>query len=138
MGKTALIIVDYQNDFLPDGSLAVKDGRDCLAVFKDLLNKDEWDWDVIIASQVSPPSSSTIRSLTASHRTITRKATFPLHRLMVPSPSPREWSPMLEESKLTRPCGPITVSSGQKVQRSIEIYDTCWSHGRTSFTSFER
>ncbi|ORX41136.1 Isochorismatase-like protein [Kockovaella imperatae] len=52
MNKTALVIVDFQNDFLPpDGSLAVNQGRDVLPVLKRLLDRSEWDWAAVLASQ---------------------------------------------------------------------------------------
>ena len=53
MGKTALIIVDCQNDFLPpDGSLAVPDGRAVIPIIQGLLDPAKWGWDMVIASQV--------------------------------------------------------------------------------------
>lgn len=58
MSKTALIIVDVQNDFLPEGpdrprgSLAVPDGDQVVPIISQLLG-DEWEWDLIIATQVS-------------------------------------------------------------------------------------
>lgn len=51
--KTALIVVDVQNDFLPpNGSLAVPGGREVIPVIQKLLKRD---WDVVVASQVSLP-----------------------------------------------------------------------------------
>ncbi|WVN89651.1 uncharacterized protein L203_104881 [Cryptococcus depauperatus CBS 7841] len=51
MNKTALIIVDVQNDFLPpNGSLAVSDGQAVLPVINKLLDPF-WDWTVVVASQ---------------------------------------------------------------------------------------
>ncbi len=56
--KTALIIVDVQNDFLPaaegrgEGALSVTDGNDILPVIQHLLDKEAWAWDVVIATQV--------------------------------------------------------------------------------------
>lgn len=56
VSKTALIIVDVQSDFLPpDGALAVPGGREVIPLIKDLLS-DAWDWQAIIATQVSCPS----------------------------------------------------------------------------------
>lgn len=50
--KTALIVVDVQNDFLPpSGSLAVPGGREVIPVIQQLLKRD---WDVVVASQVGP------------------------------------------------------------------------------------
>jgi nicotinamidase-related amidase len=52
MSRTALIIVDAQNDFLPPtGALAVPDGQQVIPVIQDLLGS-QWDWDMVIASQV--------------------------------------------------------------------------------------
>ncbi len=57
MPKTALVIVDVQSDFLPpNGALAVPNGRDILPVLNNLL-KGQYDWDVVIASQVSFPDT---------------------------------------------------------------------------------
>lgn len=54
MSKTALIIVDYQNDFLPpDGALAVAEGRDIAPALKSLLDQSTWEWDLVVATQVS-------------------------------------------------------------------------------------
>jgi nicotinamidase-related amidase len=53
--KTALIIVDVQNDFLPpDGALAVPGGREIIVPLKQLLS-DAWNWKAVIATQVSNP-----------------------------------------------------------------------------------
>ena len=55
--KTALIVVDVQNDFLPaskdrqDGALAVGQANDIIPIITDLLN-DRWDWDLVVATQV--------------------------------------------------------------------------------------
>ncbi|KZO93723.1 nicotinamidase [Calocera viscosa TUFC12733] len=52
--KTALLLVDIQNDFLPpDGSLAVAEGRDILPHVYRLLA--EGKWDLVVASQVDHP-----------------------------------------------------------------------------------
>lgn len=57
MSRTALIIVDVQNDFLPEGakrppgSLAVPNGDQVIPVISALLN-GRWDWDLIVATQV--------------------------------------------------------------------------------------
>jgi nicotinamidase-related amidase len=53
VSKTALIIVDVQNDFLPpDGALAVPGGNEIIPLIKDLMS-DAWDWQAVIATQVS-------------------------------------------------------------------------------------
>ncbi|GFZ48233.1 hypothetical protein JCM24511_05981 [Saitozyma sp. JCM 24511] len=52
MGKTALVIVDCQNDFMPpDGALAVPNGDEVLPVIRGMLDKSKWDWDVVVATQ---------------------------------------------------------------------------------------
>ncbi|ORY35669.1 Isochorismatase-like protein [Naematelia encephala] len=52
MSKTALLIIDVQNDFLPpDGSLAVPDGRAVIPVIQGLLDQTKWDWDFVVPSQ---------------------------------------------------------------------------------------
>ena len=48
MKKKALILVDIQNDFLPGGALAVKDGDQIIPVVNDLLLEK---WDLIVASK---------------------------------------------------------------------------------------
>lgn len=48
MKKTALIIVDVQNDFLPGGALPVKDGNQIIPVINKLLSRP---FDVIVASK---------------------------------------------------------------------------------------
>lgn len=53
VSKSALIIVDVQNDFLPpDGALAVPGGNDIIPLIKDLMS-DAWNWQAVIATQVS-------------------------------------------------------------------------------------
>ena len=57
MGRTALILTDVQNDFLPpNGALAVPDAREILPILEGLLDKSNWDWNVIIAAQVRQPA----------------------------------------------------------------------------------
>jgi nicotinamidase/pyrazinamidase len=51
--KRALILVDIQNDFLPGGALAVKNGNDILPVVNDLLN---FPFDLIVATKDWHPS----------------------------------------------------------------------------------
>ena len=53
MSKTALVIVDVQDDFLPpDGALAVPNGKEIIPLIKDLLS-DAYEWKSVIATQVS-------------------------------------------------------------------------------------
>lgn len=69
MSNTALIIVDAQNDFLPpDGALAVPDGDQVIPVIQDLLD-GQWDWSMVVASQVS--LSAAAIGASANARTIT-------------------------------------------------------------------
>lgn len=52
MTKTALIVIDLQEDFLPsDGSLAVTGGRSIVEPINNLLDKDKYNWTAIIATQ---------------------------------------------------------------------------------------
>lgn len=56
MKRSALLIIDVQNDFLPpDGALAVPNGTEVLEPIVSLLS-DHWleqgGWDKVIASQV--------------------------------------------------------------------------------------
>jgi hypothetical protein len=54
MGKTALLVVDIQHDFLPpDGSLAVTDGDKILPPVYRLLDEAESLFDLVVASLVS-------------------------------------------------------------------------------------
>ena len=53
MGKTALLLVDIQYDFLPNGSLAVPDGDKILPPVYKLLDDAE-GFQLIVASIVSP------------------------------------------------------------------------------------
>lgn len=66
MGKTALLIVDLQEDFLPpDGSLAVKDGRDIINPIIDLMTSEKYKWDAVIATKDWHPHDHI--SFAASH-----------------------------------------------------------------------
>lgn len=47
--KTALLLIDLQNDFMPTGALPVPDGDKVIAVANSLMEKP--DFDLIIASQ---------------------------------------------------------------------------------------
>lgn len=52
MSKTALLIVDVQDDFLPpNGALAVPNGKEIIPLIKDLLS-DAYEWKSVIATQV--------------------------------------------------------------------------------------
>jgi nicotinamidase/pyrazinamidase len=51
---SALVLVDIQNDFLPGGSLAVKNGDKILPIINKLINKN---FDVIVASKDWHPSN---------------------------------------------------------------------------------
>jgi nicotinamidase/pyrazinamidase len=56
-----LIIVDVQNDFLPGGALAVKDGNLVIPVINDLQNK----FDLVVATQDWHPADH--KSFASSH-----------------------------------------------------------------------
>lgn len=49
----ALIIIDMQYDFLPDGSLAVKDGDQIIPVINRIMN----DFDLVVATQDWHPAN---------------------------------------------------------------------------------
>ena len=53
MSKTALLIIDVQNDFLPPhGALAAPHGDRVLPPIKVLLDTSKsWDWKTVVASQ---------------------------------------------------------------------------------------
>lgn len=56
-GKTALLVVDLQEDFLPpDGSLAVANGRDIIKPIIELLTSKKYKWDAVIATKDWHPS----------------------------------------------------------------------------------
>jgi nicotinamidase-related amidase len=58
-GKTALLIIDVQNDFLPGGSLAVKEGPvKVVPVINELLGSKEKVFDYVLASQDWHPKVS--------------------------------------------------------------------------------
>jgi nicotinamidase-related amidase len=53
MSKRALIIVDVQYDFLPpSGSLAVPQGEEILPIIKDLLDDQQHQFELVVASRV--------------------------------------------------------------------------------------
>ncbi|BEI85577.1 hypothetical protein CcaverHIS002_0509780 [Cutaneotrichosporon cavernicola] len=57
MGKTALIIVDVQGDFLPpDGSLMVPAGLLVAPTILDLLKDQKYNWDYVVVSQDYHPT----------------------------------------------------------------------------------
>lgn len=50
--KTALLIIDLQEDFLPpNGSLAVANGREIIQPIIELLTSKKYKWDAIIATK---------------------------------------------------------------------------------------
>lgn len=57
MGKSALIIVDVQNDFCEGGSLAVPNGNDVIPVINKLRRQK--DWDLIVLTQDFHPQNHT-------------------------------------------------------------------------------
>ena len=63
--KKALILVDIQNDFLPGGALAVKNGDEILPVVNKLFN---YPFDLIIATKDWHPSNHV--SFAATHNKI--------------------------------------------------------------------
>lgn len=90
MSRAALIIVDYQNDFLPpDGALAVAEGRDVQPVIEDMLDEKKWKWDLVVATQAS--LSFGIQSL-RTPRADGARTTIPLSishsRLDIPTRNP--------------------------------------------------
>lgn len=57
-GKTALLIIDLQEDFLPpNGSLAVANGREIIKPIIELLDTDKYKWDAIIATKDWHPNT---------------------------------------------------------------------------------
>lgn len=50
--KTALVVIDLQEDFLPsDGTLAIDHGRDIIPGILSLLDLEKYKWDAVIATQ---------------------------------------------------------------------------------------
>lgn len=60
--KKALIIVDIQNDFLPNGKLAVNQGNEIIPIINNLQN----NFDLIIATQDWHPANH--KSFAANHK----------------------------------------------------------------------
>ena len=54
MTKTALIVVDMQNDFMDDGALPVEGSYDIVGPINDLMREDQYD--LVVASQDWHPS----------------------------------------------------------------------------------
>src|SRR4051794_28209498 len=61
--KSALIVVDLQNDFLPGGALAVRGGDEVIPVANCLMNSGEFD--LIVATQDWHPADH--KSFAANH-----------------------------------------------------------------------
>ncbi|AOA63231.1 Nicotinamidase [Komagataella phaffii CBS 7435] len=57
MSKSALLIIDLQNDFLEGGSLAVPDGNEIIDPIIELAQKK--DWDLVIATKDWHPQDHT-------------------------------------------------------------------------------
>ncbi|ODV69022.1 Isochorismatase hydrolase [Hyphopichia burtonii NRRL Y-1933] len=56
--KTALVVVDLQEDFLPSqGSLAVAEGRSIIPLINDLLDTQKYKWNAIFATQDWHPAN---------------------------------------------------------------------------------
>jgi nicotinamidase/pyrazinamidase len=55
MGKTALLIIDFQNDFVPGGALPVDDGDKIAPRVSELVGSDEFD--VIVATRDWHPAN---------------------------------------------------------------------------------
>lgn len=73
MKKTALIVVDLQEDFLPpNGSLAIKNGRSVIPKINQLLpsqdNHSKFDWSLIVATQDWHPPNHT--SFASQHENV--------------------------------------------------------------------
>src|SRR5690554_1481265 len=53
MEKTALLVVDIQNDFIPGGSLAVNEGDAIIPVINELIST----YDLVVATQDWHPAN---------------------------------------------------------------------------------
>lgn len=52
---SALLVIDVQNDFLPEGSLAVPDGHAIIQPINDLIKLKGSAFDFVVASRDSHP-----------------------------------------------------------------------------------
>lgn len=87
MTKTALLIIDLQEDFLPpNGSLAVKDGRAIIKPIIDLVTSDKYKWDAIVATKDWHPSDHI--SFASTHKK------EPFTEIMVENPVDKSQPPM--------------------------------------------
>ena len=107
----ALILVDVQYDFLPGGSLAVANGDEILPVILDTLLQPDFDWMVVVASQVSIYPGIDLGSArqTDFDRIIIRPTTSPSPRHKTARCSPKGLCKMPEGKTTSRPFGQITV-----------------------------
>jgi len=53
----SLIVVDVQNDFMPDGNLPVENGYDIIANINDVIDKFRMSEDIIVGTQDWHPSN---------------------------------------------------------------------------------
>src|SRR5919108_3518364 len=60
MGKRALLIIDFQNDFVPGGALPVADGDKIAARVDELVNSDEFDL-IVATRDWHPPDHNSFR-----------------------------------------------------------------------------
>ena len=71
----ALILVDIQNDFMPDGALPVPNGYDVIPVANELITR----FDLVVATQDWHPA--THESFASNHRNATAGQKIDLHGL---------------------------------------------------------
>jgi len=57
--KYALLVIDVQHDFLPNGALAVQDGEKIIPGILDLLDPSKYKWDAVAMSQDWHPKDHT-------------------------------------------------------------------------------
>ncbi|KAH3681108.1 hypothetical protein WICPIJ_007940 [Wickerhamomyces pijperi] len=57
--KSALLVIDIQNDFLPGGSLAAPDGDTIIPNVISLINTNHYNWDTIVFTQDWHPKDHT-------------------------------------------------------------------------------
>lgn len=66
--KSALLVIDIQYDFLPEGSLAVQDGEKIMPGVLDLLDPSKYHWDAVALSQDWHPKDHT--SFASNHANV--------------------------------------------------------------------
>lgn len=102
MTRTALAIIDLQEDFLPpNGSLAIAGGRDIIPTINSLLDVKKYPWDAVVATQDWHPSNH---------------CSFASQHGLAP----------FSQKSFTRPDGAIDAETGKPVEKVFTVWpDHC-------------